>query len=103
MRTWSDLQKDLQDLMGSKVKVYYQPPENLKLNYPCVIFDLNDAYSIHADNIPYLKVKRYSITLITTNADNEIYVDKLLSLPRCSMERSFTTDRLVHVLFNAYY
>lgn len=103
MRTWSDLQKELQTLMGPEVKVYYQPPENKKLQYPCVIFDLNDAYSIHADNIPYLKVKRYSITLITLDADNEEYVDKLLSLARCSMERSFINERLVHVLFNAYY
>ena len=103
MRTWSDLQKDLQDLMGNKVKVYYQPPENIKLQYPCIIFELNDAYSIHADNIPYMKIKRYSVTLITLDADNEEYVDKLLSMPRSSMERQFINERLVHVLFNIYY
>ena len=103
MRTWSDLVDMLQDLMGSKVKVYYQPPENLKLQYPCVVVELSNALLQYADDIPYLKNKRYSLTLMCLNADNDSYVDKLLDLPMCTFDRRFINDKIVHDVFNIYY
>ena len=50
MRSWSDLQAALQELMGENVKVYFQPPENFKLSYPCVVFDRTTALINYADN-----------------------------------------------------
>lgn len=103
MRTWSELQEVLQEIMGPNQKVYYQPPENLKLTYPCIVFERNDAYIHHADNVSYNIMKRYSVTLITKTADNDEYLDKILDLPMCSMEREFKSDGLVHDLFNIYF
>ncbi len=103
MKTWSQLQEVLQEIMGPNNRVYFQPPENLKLSYPCIVFHRNDALRRNADNIPYFKAKRYSVTLITKNADNDEYIDKLLDLPMCGFEREFTTDGLTHELFNIYF
>ena len=52
MKSWSDLQVVLQEIMGDH-KVYYQPPENLKLTYPCIIYETSDILSNFADNNPY--------------------------------------------------
>lgn len=102
MKTWEQLRDILQEIMGSN-PVYFQPPENLKMTYPCIRFERNDALSRHADNIAYFKAKRYSVTLITKNADNDYYIDKILDLPMCNFEREFRTDGLVHELFNIYF
>ena len=103
MRTWSQLQEILQRIMGPNHKVYYQPAENLKLSYPCIVYERSNALSQYADNVPYHKTKRYAITLISKTADNDQYVDQLLDLPMCTFDREFKTNGLVHSVFNIYF
>ena len=103
MKTWSDLQEMLQDLVGEKAKVYFQPPENLKIKHPCIVFERTNALTNYADNKPYQITKRYIVTLISKTSDNEEYLNKLLNLPMCTYDRQFTNDNLVHDVFTIYY
>lgn len=103
MKTWNELREVLLEIMDGEGEVYFQPPENLKIKYPCIVFERNDAFIVRADNNPYVITKRYTITLITKTADNDKYLDKLLQLPMCSFDRQFITDNLVHEVFNIYY
>ena len=103
MKTWSQLQEILQEIIGINNKVYDQPPENLQIKYPCIVFDLSNALSDYADNVPYMKTKRYTVTLITRTADNDEFVDQLLDLPMCTFDRRFINDNLVHDVFNIYF
>ena len=103
MKTWSDLQEMLQELMGENVKVWYQPPENLKLKYPCIIFGISNALIEYADNNPYQIHKRYTVTLMTRTADNHEMLDKLLNLPLCTFDREFINDDIVHDVFTLYF
>ena len=103
MRTWNELQEVLQGILGNDGKAYFQPPESLKLKYPCIVFERNDAFIVRADNNPYVVTKRYVVTLITKTADNDKYLDKLIELPMCSFNRQFISDNLVHEVFNIYF
>lgn len=103
MRSWSDLQAALQELMGEKVKVYFQPPENFKLSYPCVVFDRSSAWIDYADNTAYQITKQYVVTLISKTTDNEELLDKLLRFPMATYDRQFITDNLVHDVFSVYF
>lgn len=103
MRSWSDLQASLQELMGDKIKVYFQPPENLAIKYPCVVFERTNALTNYADNAPYQITKRYTVTLISKTADNEELLDKLLQFPMSTYDRQFINDNLVHDVFSIYY
>lgn len=103
MKTWSELQEVLQEIMGPNHKVYFQPPENLKLTYPCIVYERSNALMTYADNSPYRITKRYTVTLITKSADNDNYLDKLLELPMCTFDREFKSDNLVHDVFNIYF
>ncbi len=103
MKTWSDLQQVLQEIMGDDGKAYFQPPENLKLKYPCIVFDRSGARIARADNVSYRITKSYTVTLITKSADNDKYLDKLLELPMCTFDREFITDGLVHEVFSVYF
>lgn len=103
MRSWSELYAALQELMGESVKVYFQPPENFKLSYPCVVFDRTTALMNYADNKPYQVTKRYTVTLISKTADNEELLDKLLKFPMATYDRQFINDNLVHDVFSIYF
>lgn len=103
MKTWSELQEILQEIMGNDGKVYFQPPENREIKYPCIVFERTNALTNFADNKPYQITKRYTVTLITKTSDNDKYVDKILMLPMCTYDRQFTSDNLVHDVFSIYY
>ena len=104
MKTWSDLQALLQEeVMGDKGKVYFQPPPNIQIKYPCIVFERTNALTNYADNKPYQITKRYTVTLITKTADNDEFLDKILKSPMCTFDRQFITDNLVHDVFNMYF
>ena len=103
MRKWSELYEILQGIMGDSGRAYYQPPENLKLSYPCIVFERSNALIDYADNNPYQITKRYTITLMTKTADNDEFVDQLLNLPMCTYDRQFITEGIVHDVFSIYF
>lgn len=95
------LQNVLEDILGTE-NVYFQPPESIKLQYPCIRYNLDDIYKQSADNCAYIKTKRYSVTVIDKDPYSEIK-DRLLELPMCSMERFFCLNNLNHWVFTLFY
>lgn len=82
--------------------VYYQPPSNIKIAYPCIVYSMSDIDTKFADNIPYIRQKRYDLTVIDKDPDSMI-VDKVGNLPRCTFDRSYVADNLYHWTFSIYY
>lgn len=83
-------------------KVYFQPPESIKLTYPCIIYKFMGVSTLHADNIKYKNAKRYEVTLIDKNPDSAFY-EALLELAYCSFDRTFVNDNLHHYVYTIYY
>ena len=96
-----DLQKILEQIKGPK-KVYFQPPNNTKMSYPCIVYKMTSADTQFADNLPYAYTKRYQITVIDRNPDSQI-PDKVAMLPMCVFDRPFVSDGLHHWVFNLYF
>lgn len=82
--------------------LYYQPPENVKLRYPCIIYNLDNRDTDYADDVPYLNHKRYSLQFITKDPDDPIS-DEIALLPMCRFDRRFVADKLYHDNFSIYY
>ena len=95
------LQTLLEQLLGSR-NVYYQPPENLKMNYPCIRYMREDIVSEHADNINYRNTNRYALTVIDKLPDNPV-IEKLMALPMCSYDVHYVSDNLHHDVLILYY
>lgn len=95
-----DLQERLESIMGSR-NVYFQPPESIMVEYPCIIYKLDMVHNNSADNIRYLTNPRYQLTLIDRDPDSE-YLDILSELPYCSFERFYAVDNLNHFIFSIY-
>lgn len=96
-----DLQKKFEELLGSR-NVYYQPPDNLKMEYPCIRYSKEDIDSKSADNIKYINNTVYIVTVIDRLPDNEV-ISKILELPFSSYDRHYVSDNLNHDVIRVYY
>lgn len=98
-RTRQNLHQILKEICPN---CYYVVPSK-GMKYPCIKYHRDVDQTMYADDIKYLNMKRYILTLIDTNPDSE-YEDKLLELPYCSIQRApYVTDNLYHFTFNLYF
>lgn len=100
-RPRTELQTVLEEVLGSK-NVYYQPPENLKMEYPAIVYERNRTWDIFADNMHYLRYKGYQITYIDWNPDSPT-LDRIENLPMCSYDRHAEFENLNHDYYIIYF
>jgi hypothetical protein len=94
---------ELQTILESITpNVYFQPPENIQLEYPCIIYKRDYAENYFADNIPYTHKKRYMVMVIDRDPDSEI-PDKIASLPLSTFNRFYTADDLNHDVYQLFF
>lgn len=82
--------------------VYYQPPENFKMKYPCIVYELEDVNIKFADNGAYSLFDRYQVTLLRHDPDSPI-IRKILGLPFSSFSRHYATSGINHDVFVIYH
>lgn len=95
------IQRILEDAIGSK-NVYYQPPSNLKIHIPGLIYRKNKIHTIKADNRFYGRADEYILTYISKTVDDEVIL-RILELEMCTHDRRYTADNLYHDVFTLYY
>lgn len=96
-----ELHSLLQELLGSE-NVYFQPPSNIRMHFPCIVYKLENISNNFADNDVYLKDHSYKITYITKDPDDEM-IDKLSSLPQTRFQNHYYADGLNHYAYIKYY
>jgi hypothetical protein len=94
-----DLHAILEDLAD---RVYFQPPTNSLMVYPCIVYHRDSAKTATADNAPYRYTQRYQVTVIDASPDSDI-PRQLAELPMCTYSRFFAADNLNHDVFNIYF
>lgn len=109
-----EFQTLLESILGSE-NVYYQRPSNVneilngrtskpvtRMNYPCILYNLDYLDIGYANNIPYIKQRRYSLTYISREPDDDM-VHTIASIPMCRFDRFYTASELNHYVFRIYY
>lgn len=89
-------------LMSLVDHVYFQPPNNLTLQYPCIVYNRDRANSEFADNTTYRYTKGYEVTVIDRDPNSEI-PDKVAHLETANHSRFFVVDNLNHDVFTLYF
>lgn len=98
-----DLQDKLVELLGSD-HVYFQPPESIRMKYPCFVYERSSGYSQPADDIKYQYYFRYELMYITKEPDTNDFIKEVLeSFRYCTYTRHFVSDNLNHEVFDLYY
>jgi len=82
--------------------VYFQPPANVQMNYPCIVYKRGNADTQFAGNKPYAYTKRYMVTVIDRDPDSPI-PDKVAQQPMCLFDRNYAANGLHHDVFNLYF
>jgi hypothetical protein len=93
------LQSKLEQIVAN---VYFQPPPNVEMNYPAIVYERARAYTEYADDKPCWITKQYQLTLISESPDDAAF-DAIAALTMCTHERFFVADNLNHDVFNLYY
>lgn len=94
-----DVNDLLSELLGDEDRVYFNRPEDLKLTYPCILYEIDDYNIIHADNYPYLAFDKYQVTYIYQHESEKALVDKLMATKGFSFDRFYNADNLYHAVF----
>lgn len=79
--------------------VYFQPPSNVQMKYPCIVYNRSRISTEFAGDKPYLQFRGYTVTVIDPDPDSGI-VDAVASLPKCSHNTHFVTENLNHDVFD---
>ncbi len=101
MNRREELQQILEDILGSR-NVYYQPPANVRMNYPAIVYERTDIENVHANNAVYRQTTCYKVVVIDKNPNSQI-VYAVSKLPKCRHTGHFTSDNLNHDSFKLYY
>lgn len=99
-RTRLELSKLLREILGSDNVYFRQPSSNM--HYPCIKYDLVDKEIRFADDIVYMKSRRWTVIVIDEDPDSEI-PERLETLPYCTFDRSYQSDGLNHFVYNLYF
>ena len=95
--------QDLHNLLETITpNVYFQPPSNVKMQYPCIIYHRDYADTEFAGNAPYRLTKRYMVTVVDRDPDSAI-PDTVAMLPMCTFNRFYTADNLNHDVYNLFF
>lgn len=82
--------------------MYFQPPDNITLTFPCIVYQRYAEKTDFANNSPYRLTDRYQVTVIDSDPDSLI-PKMVASLPMCTKNRFFVADNLNHDVYNLYY
>lgn len=97
-----ELQDELEDLLGSE-SVYFEPPESLRMKYPCIRYVFRGVQQFRADNKNYATHRSYTVTHIYRDPDGTL-VDAFLSrFQMIDHDRHYTADGLVHDVYTIFY
>ena len=93
----------LLELMGGEdSNVYFQPPPDRVMQYPCIIYQRDNQSVERADNFAYNWRQRYQVTYIDQHPDGDP-IDALTEFPLSAFSRHFVTSGLNHDVFSIYY
>lgn len=101
MKRRVELHNVLVKILGSN-NVYFQPPANVRMKYPAIVYTRNDMDNQHADNIPYIQKMGYQIVYISKDPDDPV-VQKIADLPYCRYDRHYNSDNLNHDVLSIYF
>lgn len=82
---------------------YFEPPADMEIQYPCIVYNYTNDVDDFADNICYKSSKRYTVTIIDEDPDSKIPSKLKEMLPYCRSDRNFASDGLSHFVYTLFY
>ena len=97
----SDLHSLLVECLGAP-HVYFQPPVDIEIVKPCIVYNHSYEDADYADNLLYRHSVRYEVTYISRRTDEKV-LERIRNLRYSSFNRFFVSDDINHHTFNVYF
>lgn len=95
------LHEELVNLLGTS-HVYYQPPENITMEYPAIVYERYNLNQKYSGNSVYNVRAEYHVTVIDSDPDS-IIVDKMSKFRTSKFLRHYKSNGLNHDVFKIFY
>lgn len=96
------LDNEFMAILGTE-NVYFQPPESLRLQYPCIVYFKDGFQTQQADNKNYVIAQKYDVTVIYDDPDEDISKRLLEHFQKISFKTSYRADNLYHDKLTLYF
>lgn len=97
-----ELHEGFKTILGTNF-VYFNPPESVKMTYPCIRYTLGAPNQRRANGRIYKNTNRYEVTVIDYDPESEI-PDRIQQMyPYVSIDRRYTADNLNHTVLTLYH
>lgn len=83
-------------------RVHFQPPADVQLEYPAIVYRRSPGSSKYANNKTYTHAQQFDVTLISREPDRDDLYEKVLAIPTASHDVFFVADNLNHDVFSIY-
>lgn len=84
-------------------KVYFQPPSNVQLKYPCIVYKKEPGVSTYANDHRYRHKTQYQLTVIDRNPDSVIAEEICDTMMYATVSNVFVLDNLNHTIVTLHY
>ena len=102
LRPMDILRLDLIEKTGIQ-NVYIDPPESVRMVYPCIRVSLTSSYTQYANNYSYRNTPSYNVILIDYDPDSIYYKSLIEGFQMIRFNRHYVADDLHHYDFILYY
>ena len=97
-----ELHEGFRTILGTDF-VYFNPPESVRMTYPCIRYSLGAPNQHRANGRIYKNTNRYEVAVIDYDPESEI-PDKIQDMfPYASIDRRYRADNLNHTILTIYY
>lgn len=93
------LQQELEKLVEH---VYYNPPPNIQMNYPCIVYSKSKLSTVKANDQIYKAWQAYNVTYISKDSDSSIPYDILKHFPYAAYGNELRIDNLYQTTITIY-
>lgn len=76
--------------------VYFQPPESIRMKYPCIVYKSRGGDDNYADNDRYLTVDEWEAVVVDRDPDSRIPRAVLAAFRYSRRGQPYTADNLHH-------
>lgn len=87
---------------GYLYNIYYQPPHNIKMNFPCIEYSFDGVNKTYANDATYLKSYKFTGMVISKNIDDPLF-DAFIDHSRFKIVNKTIVDGLHHLYFEINY
>ena len=83
--------------------VYFQPPSNITMTYPCIVYNKTGKSRQSANDGVYFINQEYQIMVIDKNPDSDVADRIEKHFQHCVISQYYTVDNLNHTTLNLFY